>query len=366
MTSGGANHQAVMMGRRRVIHARIGLTAFVAATALCLFVSLTDDPIPPAPRPPQATSDQDVFRRVATRVQNGEAFHDADHDELRSHGYATRSVFNWRTPIYAWWIGRAIGETPGRFVLMAGVTAAVAFLSADLVRDCGLFAGLIGGFFLAGSMAWSVWRDAVVFTEPWAGMLIAISVAACRRRWTAVGVSAGLFALFYRELALPYVVVSMMVAAWCGRRREAVAWAVGLALFGVFLSWHAGEVHARLTAADEGTPGGWMYFGGLRFVLSTAQMNVFLIVAPFWCTALYVPVAAVGLAAMPGEWGRRVALSCGSFLAAFLVVGNPFNFYWGFVYGPLLALGLAYAPAAFFSLIGDAFGPSTRFRVDLA
>jgi hypothetical protein len=194
--------------------------------------------------------------------------------------------------------------------------------------------------------------------ELWAGMLIALSLACCRRGWLAAGVVTGVSALFFRELALPYVVVSFGLAARQGRRREALGWGLGLAAFALFMAVHAHEVLTRLTPSDLAMEGGWVRFGGVRFVLATAQANVFLMALPLWCTALYVPLAALGLASLRGEHGLRVGSTGLLYLAAFAVVGAPFNFYWGFINAPLLALGFARAPTALATLFATAFPPS--------
>src|SRR5262249_23469742 len=88
--------------------ARFMLGVYVVATLLCVGVALTKDPAPPFVPPPGATSDLDVFRRIVTRVSLGDGFYVATQEELRSHGYPTRSVFNWRLPTYAWLLGNRI------------------------------------------------------------------------------------------------------------------------------------------------------------------------------------------------------------------------------------------------------------------
>ena len=40
------------------------------------------------------------------RIHAGEGYYRAAGDELRGRGYPTRSVFNWRTPLPMWLIGR--------------------------------------------------------------------------------------------------------------------------------------------------------------------------------------------------------------------------------------------------------------------
>ena len=104
--------------RRARAGARWGLAALVLGTVACLAVAVSNDPNPPFIPPKGATTDVDVFRKVATRVGRGDSFYDATQQEFRAHGYPTRSVFNWRTPIYAWFLGRVTGFDCGRWLLM--------------------------------------------------------------------------------------------------------------------------------------------------------------------------------------------------------------------------------------------------------
>lgn len=86
-------------------------------------------------------------------------------------------------------------------------------------------------------------------------------------------------------------------------------------------------------------------------MLATAQGNGIFFVLPLWVTALVLPVGLLGLVAWPGPAGRRAALAVGSYLAFFFALGKPFNIYWGPLYTPFLAVGLAWAPAALADLV---------------
>jgi hypothetical protein len=332
----------------------------------CVAVSQTRDPEPKPPPPPGATCDADLFRLVVDRVRQGDGFYTAAHEELIRHSYPTRSVFNWRTPFYAWMLASPPGETFWRGVLMALALFTVLAWTREILEQSGLMAATLGGVALVGATGWSCGSQTFLFTEVWAGLLIAVSAFAYHRGWRVTGYGLGLFALFYRELALPYAVVCLGLAVWHGRRREAVAWAVGLALFAAFLAYHAGQVHARLTDRDLAMVQGWLRLGGLRNVLRTSQTNVFVMALPFWCTAVYLPLAVLGLSTARGEGWERVALTGVAYLAAFSVAGNAFNFYWGFMDAPLLALGVARAPAALGSMIATAFPVTRRVRPDIA
>jgi hypothetical protein len=166
-------------------------------------------------------------------------------------------------------------------------------------------------------------------------------------------VAAGLVALFFRELALPYAGLAAVLAWRGGRRGELAAWVTGLALYAVFLTLHAVAVAPRIPRTDDIlNVSHWSSFGGTAFVLGTCRMNVFLAASPAWVAAFYLPLSLLGLAGWREEIGTRCGLAAGLYLALFVAVGNPFNAYWGLLYAPLLSFGAALAPAALRDLCG--------------
>ena len=85
-------------------------------------------------------------------------------------------------------------------------------------------------------------------------------------------------------------------------------------------------------------------------MISTVQMNAFLLSLPQWVTALYLACALFGLAGWNTPLGTRVGLTVCVFLTAFAVVGHEFNQYWGCLIAPLLCFGVVRLPAS----LGDA------------
>ena len=182
--------------------ARFKLAALVAAILAGVALLLTDDPTPPFVAPPGATNDLDVFGRIVVRVRGGESFYDATQSELRTHGYPTRSVFNWRTPFYAWLIGSFPSNPAGGVLVTLAALAFLGLACIDILHDVGFKRGTLGVILVAGSVAWAFRYPSNLFTEVWAGVAIALSACALRRGWTTLGVVTGWFALFFRELAL--------------------------------------------------------------------------------------------------------------------------------------------------------------------
>ena len=75
-------------------------------------------------------------------------------------------------------------------------------------------------------------------------------------------------------------------------------------------------------------------------------MNAFLFSLPAWVSAIYLPLALLGLIGWRGRAATRITVTASAYLAAFAIVGLPFNDYWGLLCAPLLPFGLVWAPAA--------------------
>jgi hypothetical protein len=290
-------------------------------------------------------SDLRLYRRIVERVHAGEDYYDAAGHEMRTAGYPTGSIFNWRPPLYAWLFGMLPTPTWAQAMLTTIVVLTMVLACAVMHREGGIGRAAVGIFPLVGAFHWCLDGDAFLSQELWSGILIALSVCAyAQDRWR-LGLATGLFALFFRELALPYCLIALVLAWRRRRREEIVAWSIGLGLYGVCLAWHSLAVVSRILPADR-VPASWVQFGGAAFLLVTCRMNAYLFSAPLWLSAIYLPLALLGLSGWRGWTGARLALTAGAYVAAFAVVGQPFNDYWGLMDAPLFAFGFAAAPQA--------------------
>lgn len=304
------------------------------------------DRITHGPVPAPEASDWELYRAVLVRLQDGEGYYDALGDELRARDYPTHSTFSWRTPLHLWLLGILPHPIVGKLIL--GTICLLSLLLAWRLLEPRLGGAWAAGglVFLLGAFLPCFVDDVQLFAEVWSGaFLVCSALLAAHDRWRSA-VALGLVAVLLRELALPYLVIALAVAAWRRRRGEVLAWAGAIAVFAVYLGVHVWVVHGLLTPADHSFEGGWIRLGGLEFVLSTARMHAFLLFLPAWVTALYVPLALLGLLAWPERRALALRLASIAFVATFLFVGRPANFYWGPLYTPLLALGIVWAPAA--------------------
>jgi hypothetical protein len=185
----------------------------------------------------------------------------------------------------------------------------------------------------------------ILFHESWAGLLIALSLALRTDRRFVAAVLIGLLAALIRELAMPYLLVMVLFAAYERKRGEAIAFALALLVSIGALAWHATAVTTLVTSHDLASPG-WIRMGGWPFVLATAQWNAIVVLVGAWSAAVIVPVALVGAGGRRDWRELRLFVLLAGYCLGFLVVGRPQNSYWGMVTAPLFGVALGLAPAA--------------------
>lgn len=285
------------------------------------------------------------YRTVVEQVRAGDSYYAVVGSELRMIGYPTQSVFNWRFPALAWLLAQLPSDRAGQ--VLASILAAATLLLWLAVFFRNRYARwqvLVGGLFLSGPVIYSLFPGTFLFHEFWAGILIALSLAAHAMGWRHVSILSGLAALFLRELSLPFVCIMMVLAYREGQRREALLWFAGVLVFcgEFFVHW---SIVSSLAGGDEHLLAEeWIVFGGWSFVLNTAQMNPFLIALPAQVAAILLPLALLGLACRRDAPGMRLACTAGIYVLAFSIAGRSNNIAWGLMYAFVMPLGLLHAP----------------------
>jgi hypothetical protein len=334
------------MGRRPAL---LILACAACFTALCLALAPRATLVPETPDSGGA-SDMDIYRRVVRRVHGGEGYYEALGSELRANGRPTAAIVNWRTPLHLATLALAPSPAWPRIPLVA-LTAAVAAMALVIMNRLGMpILAMTQTLLLLGSLLLCFVEPGLYFVEVWAGLMIVLSIEAYAFGWWKTGVAAGLLALFLRELALPYVLVSGFLAFRERRRPEMLAWSLGLGAYFVYFGVHAAMVSSRILPADISNSFGWLHFGGVRFLVLTSSMGA-LVALPPWVTALYLPAALLGLGGWKDPVAPRLLATVAAYLGTFALVGLPVNIYWGAMYAPLLAFGVAWSIPAIRDLV---------------
>jgi hypothetical protein len=314
------------------------LTVSLVVIASCLSLAGLLGPSPTlakaeSPTGAQSLGDGDLFLTVVDRVHAGEPYYDVMGQELHRRGYPTTPPMTWRLPtlsvFQALWPG-AIWRS-AVLVLLALVTAVLWFRRVSRWSLDHALPVLIG---LGGMVPAFANPIAAVMHDPWAGLLIALSLVlrANGHTWASLGVAG--MAVAVRELALPFVIVMAAVAAFERRRGEAAAWVLLTVTCALGLWLHYSHV-STLVAADA-LKTEWVAGGGWAFVQRAARAHPLLLIVPEWVTSLVLPWVLIGYWWLPE---RRVVATVAAYVSLFLVAGRPDNWYWGLLVAPLLPLG---------------------------
>jgi len=358
--------------------ARAVLAIVVLGTLFCIAVAVSPLWQGNVDRQRRGAGDSALYRAEVDRIHNGQGYYQAAAAELTARGYTTRSVFNWRTPLPMWLIGRLPQVEWGKYILAALSLGLIVFAFEAFAREQGnsIGHGLLCVVLLSGPLLFALLGDLFVMPVLWAGILIAFSACAYGVQRPKLGLGLGLTALFIRELALPYCLLCAGMA-WLQRDKKAdspifadhasmvpgksgqspqssweiVGWVFGLTGWMIFYGWHWWQVSGLITPDALAHRHGWIRFGGAGFVLATAQMNAYLLLLPPWATALYFAAAMFGLAGWHTRLGTRIGLTTCLYVTAFTIAGQDFNQYWGLIIAPLLCFGVVRLPASMRDLL---------------
>ena len=201
---------------------------------------------------------------------------------------------------------------------------------------------LVGSLLLTAVVIYAGIADVFFAHEFWAGSCITLSLIAYSRGCFILSLGSGICALLVRELSFPFVSVMIIMALIEKRRKEFLSWVFAIIGFSTILLMHGYFIKEFVTDPLFPQKGGWISFGGWPFVLNTIQMHPFLILNPPWLNAILIPLLLLGLAGWKGMLGTRISLLVCTYILAFLVMGQPFNVYWGVMFNILIPIGALY------------------------
>ena len=281
-----------------------------------------------------------LYKAEVDRIRAGEGYYQAAAEELPTRNYPTASVFNWRTPLPMWLIGRLPDPLARWLLIAAGISAMLmAYLAAKREQPNRLRMAIPLVLLLTWSMFPCLQGDLYMLAEIWAGVLFALSLAAygvSAASWRGGGAGGALRAGLDAPLLPAGPAPGPSAAAAEGdnglfRGSDGLGCFLRAALLG-------GQPLDRAGALSH--QHGWVRFGGLSFVLVLTQANAVLVTMPVWITVIFFTLAMVGFAGWQTDWGRRLALTAAIYVAAFSIVGQEFNNYWGHMIAPLFCFGV--------------------------
>ena len=297
---------------------------------------------------PAARTDSALFGAVVSRVEAGTPYYQAMGTELRTRGYPSASIFNWRQPTL--FVGLAIAPVFMRVMLIGLVAWALvgtAFLFSKARTEILLFAVTAE----VGAAATALTPLGILLPETWAGVCLAVSALAYARGQWRLGAGIALAGLFLRELLMPYVAVCLVLAVRRRRWREVAGWALGLSAWSVFFAMHAMDAMSAMQPGDVAHPS-WLQFGGFRFVLATVGFGGWLYLMPPWVAAIAVVLLAA--CAWAPTKAAHVKGAVVAYIAFFAVVGQPFNQGWGLLAAPAWAIGFGLGAQGLATLLRQA------------
>jgi hypothetical protein len=206
-----------------------------------------------------------------------------------------------------------------------------------------------------GILAFLLDRLEWLMGEPWAGVLIGLSVCAYAIQRPSLAAPLGLLALFVRELAAPYCLVCALIAAVNRRWRELWFWIAGTGAYAAYYGWHLTQVSAQRLPTDFAHSSSWLEFGGLPFLLATVHWMGWLLILPASLTAVTLVLIVAGI--VDERTPLHVRAASAGYVGFFLVAGMPFNDYWGLIAAPTWALACGHGARTMGQAIWTAFAP---------
>lgn len=305
---------------------------------------------PSAPRFNQA--DTVLFGTIVERVKSGESYYAAASDEQSRRLYPTASVVNWRTPALVLVLAHAPSLSAGLYWLLA---FAIVVATIYTLRECpvGVAAAATAAQVFC-TLLRALSPHGIFIFEVWAGMLIALSICSFAAHRHLAGGLLALIALFVRELALPYVAAVVALRWRPAGRTERGVYLAGISGYAAYYAAHVFQVAAHAPGESIAHESSYLALGGLSFIVAALAGPVFQFLAPPVVIAAALVLIAAGLSSREAPLFLRVG--AGLFLGLFLLIGQPFNWYWGWLISPLIPIISAYGVLTIARLIMTATG----------
>ena len=332
----------------------------LALLALLMLASLTSLVTPHAKSGPvdgasvtQAHNDELLYELVVDDLRHGTDYYVAAANALRAGDYPLRPFVTFRLPTLA--ILQSQMSQVASALLLYALSLLTLFAWWQRLGDAipRLAPRAFATLLVAAGMASAISAELVAIHDIWAGLLIALSLAARRPgRWV-TAVALGLSAMLIRELAVLYVAIMAAIALIEGEKREASGWIAAAGMFAIVIAFHASAVAAVVRPLDQPAPvwTAMLDFGfGIRSIVQTTALAL----APSAIGALAGGLALAGWAAWRDPLATRALATLLGYLILLSFVGRTDTFSWAFLIAPIAPIGVAFLPDAIRDLLRSA------------
>jgi hypothetical protein len=311
----------------RAVLALLALVSLLALTALSV---------------PGGQADSAFYAAIVEGVRHGGDYYAVAADALRAGGYPLAPFVAFRLPTLAV-IEAAVPSFAVMtmlYLLAAAVAATWYGRLAPSLKTRG--ARTMVAVLLFASLAPILRPSFALLPESWAGLFIALSLAVRRPGHAIDAIAFGLAAATIRETAALYLVVMAVFALSERQRREALGWALALAILAIILLFHAHAVAGVVKPLDNDTVAwtGWLGFGAF---VSAAVSNSALTWIPLWLGAPIVAIALFGWTTWRDPLALRALATIALVAAMIAIFGQPDTPHWALLVTPLLLPGLMFA-----------------------
>lgn len=294
-----------------------------------------------------------LYELVVEDLRHGADYYTATANTLRIHGEPLHPFTAIRLPTLAVIQSRMSPVVAALFLYALALATLLVWwqrLGDALPR---LLPRAIATLLAAIGMTGAVAGEWVALQDIWAGLLIALSLAARRSESWVTAAALALSAMLIRETAALYAVVMAAAALVEGRRREALGWGIAIGLFAAIFAFHAQAVAAVVRPLDQ-PAATWIWIQGFGFAVHSVIVSSGLALAPAVLGALAVGLALAGWAAWRDPLATRALATLLGYLLLLSFVSRPGDGDWAFLITPILPIGLAFLPDAMRDLIRTA------------
>lgn len=317
----------------------------VLILVLCAWC-LTTKPPPIKLAPKGGYTDVMLYKDITKAVVAGKPYHQAAAELHRAHYYPLKPFFTMRLPTLSL-LAAKLGWNGLQNLAFGLVGIGIFLWVLALPEPFGVAERVAAGFAVAAGGSMVANAGLLALHEYWSGILTGLALAlqvGWRRHWWLALIPAAA-ALAIRELALPFVLLSLAFAAWERNWREVAAWSALVAAFALLMGWHAQHVIPLVRATDLHSQG-WNAMQGLSGFLKAVVFTSVLQPLPLGVALLGAMLPMIGWGALDGRAGAFCLLMFAGYAAMIAMFSRADTFYWGGIMLPVYFVGYALLPRA--------------------